>query len=51
MAVKFDVSVVSASDGIEGLSKPYLPTNSAAICCASAALPPLPAKIVLLGPL
>ena len=40
--------VVEAKDGSDGLSKPYLPTSSAAICWASAAEPPLPHKRILL---
>jgi len=41
--VRFDVSVVKARAGSGNLSSLYLPINSAARCCASAALQPFPA--------
>lgn len=41
-AVRADVSVVRAIDGQARLSSSYLPTSSAAMCWASAALPPFP---------
>ena len=42
MAVSADVSVVSAIAGSARRSPMKRPTSSAAMCCASAALPPLP---------
>ena len=42
IAVSADVSVVKAIAGKDFLSVLYLHVNSAAICCASAALHPLP---------
>jgi hypothetical protein len=47
--VKTDVSVVKEIAGMLFLSILYLPINSAAMCCASAALPPFP-KIIILFP-
>ena len=48
IAVIVEVSVLKASAGIDFLFFLYLTTNSVAICCASAALPPLPKSIILL---
>ena len=45
MDVMTEVSVVNAIAGILSRSILNRPINSAAICCASAALPPLPNKI------
>jgi len=42
------VSVDKEIAGIDFLFFLYLTTNSVAICCASAALPPLPKSIILL---
>ena len=42
-----DVSVVNEIAGMLERSILNLPINSAAMCCASAALPPLPNKITL----
>src|SRR5215472_6586784 len=42
MAVTHDVFTDNAKAGKAGRSNAKRPTNSAAICCASAALPPLP---------
>ena len=47
--VRIEVSVVNAIAGKLFLSFLNLLTNSAAICCASAALPPFP-KIIILFP-
>ena len=46
-AVRMEVSVVSAMAASPGRMKDWLntPTNSAAMCCASAALPPFPHSI------
>src|ERR1051325_117486 len=48
MLVIAEVSVVNASAGRGGRSMRKRLTNSAAMCCASAALPPLPKIISLL---
>ena len=45
-AVKNDESVVKARAGKLLLSNLNRPINSAAICCASAALPPFPTTII-----
>ena len=45
MHVRFEVLAVNAIAGRGSRSKLSLPINSAAICCESAALPPLPAKM------
>jgi hypothetical protein len=42
IAVRIEVSVVSATAASPGRSRSKRPTNSAAKCCASAAEPPLP---------
>src|SRR3990167_3854348 len=44
MAVMDEVLVVSATPAIAGRSRAKRPASSAARCCASAALPPLPQK-------
>ena len=44
MHVRFEVLAVNAIAGRGSRSKLSLPINSAAICCESAALPPLPAR-------
>ena len=46
MDVIIDESAVSAMAGKLFLSILNRPTNSAAMCCASAALPPLPKSII-----
>src|SRR6266536_693058 len=48
MAVRTEVSVVSAMAGRGSRSLLNLPTSSAAKCCASAALPPFPTSSTLL---
>ena len=48
MAVRMEVSVVSATAGSAGRSIVRRETNSATRCCESAADPPLPATISLL---
>ena len=48
MAVTHDVLTDNAKAGRAGRSKANLPTNSAAMCCASAALPPFPNSSTLL---
>src|SRR5438034_390809 len=47
MAVRIEVSVVSDRTAYGARSRLKRPTNSAAKCCASAALPPLPATSTL----
>ena len=48
IAVNVEVSVDKDIAGIDLLFFLYFTTNSAAICCASDALPPFPNKIILL---
>jgi len=48
MLVSTDVSVVSATAGSGGRSIRKRFTNSPAMCCASAALPPFPNRRILL---
>src|SRR5215469_13415648 len=50
MEVKIEVSVVRAIEGSPRRSCLNLPTNSAAKCCASAALPPFPHHKILFPP-
>jgi hypothetical protein len=48
IAVRIELSVVSAIAARPGRSRSKRPTSSAAKCCASAAEPPLPQARILL---